>query len=203
MKKRIILILLVILLVIPQHVYASNRQVAVTLPTFTVTLNGLQFDNTYAQFPLLVYRDITYFPMTYYKANLLNLYSNWTAENGLVIAKDDPERAKPFVRDATVSNRNSRTQTARVVDAPVTVNGTVIDNLNEPFPLLIFRDVTYFPLTWRFAVDEFGWHYTFCSEAGLDIRADNFFYIGEIFVPYGDEAAMFLGPQKHILLEAI
>ena len=31
-------------------------------------------------------------------------------------------------------------------------------------------------MTWRFAVDEFGWNYTFDKTAGLNIRADNFFY---------------------------
>lgn len=33
----------------------------------------------------------------------------------------------------------------------------------------MFRDVTYFPLTWRFAVDEFGWMYSFDSKNGLNI----------------------------------
>ena len=40
--------------------------VQVTLPSFTVTLNGQVIDNSYRQYPLLVYKDITYFPMTYY-----------------------------------------------------------------------------------------------------------------------------------------
>lgn len=51
------------------------------------------------------------------------------------------------------------------------VNGEVIDNSKEKYPLLLFRDVTYFPLTWRFAVDEFGWNYTFDMEQGLQIAS--------------------------------
>jgi len=35
---------------------------------------------------------------------------------------------------------------------------------------LIFRDITYFPLTWRFAVDEFAWEYKFTNEDGLKIN---------------------------------
>ena len=51
----------------------------------------------------------------------------------------------------------------------ITVNGKSIDNSKEEYPLLVFRDVTYFPLTWRFAVDEFGWNYTFDGKTGLNI----------------------------------
>ena len=43
----------------------------------------------------------------------------------------------------------------------------------EPYPLLTFRDVTYFPLTWRFAVDMFHWEYSFDSENGLVINSAN------------------------------
>ncbi|WP_157047331.1 hypothetical protein [Alkaliphilus metalliredigens] len=41
----------------------------------------------------------------------------------------------------------------------------------ETYPLIIFRDITYFPLTWRFAVDEFRWDYSFSGESGLKIES--------------------------------
>jgi hypothetical protein len=155
---------------------ASGRAV-VTIPNFSVSLNELKFDsNDYEPYPLLVYQDITYFPMTYYKSNLLNLNASWTAEDGLVIIKSDSETPKEFSYETPVSARNNSIQTANIIDSKVTVNGKAIDNSNEPYPLLLFRDITYFPLTWRFAVEEFEWNYTFDDKAGLTIRADNFFY---------------------------
>lgn len=47
--------------------YAANRltTVTVTLPTFNVVLNDINIDNHYSKYPLIVYKDITYFPMTY------------------------------------------------------------------------------------------------------------------------------------------
>ncbi len=39
--------------------------------------------------------------------------------------------------------------------------------------MLSYRDVTYFPLTWRFAVNEFGWQYRFDGKNGLNISAAN------------------------------
>jgi hypothetical protein len=180
MFRKPIIVLLMTALIITSFafpVYGASGQVNVTIPAFPVTLNELTFDNNdYERYPLLVYRDITYFPMTYYQSNLLNLNTSWTAEGGLVITKGNPDMPKAFSGETPVTNRNSRTQTAAVVDSKVTVNGEAIDNRNEQYPLLLFRDITYFPMTWRFAVDEFGWSYTFDNTAGLSIRADNFFY---------------------------
>ena len=158
-------------------VFGASKRVTAGIPSFLVTLNELKFNNgDYEKYPLLVYQDITYFPMTYYQSNLLNLNTSWTAGGGLVITKGNPDMPKEFAYEKPASIKNSKTQAATIIDSKVTVNGKVIDNRNEPYPLLLFRDITYFPLTWRFAVEEFGWNYTFDNKVGLNIRADNHFY---------------------------
>lgn len=179
MLRKLMVIILVLLQGTTSIIYASetDRYISVTLPAFPVVLNGLEFDNNYALFPFLAYRNTIYFPMTYYNLNLLNLNLSMVEDDGIVITKDDPDRPKRFARDVLASAPNNITQTAMIIDSKVTINGNVIDNQNELFPLLFFRDVVYFPLTWEFAVSKLGWHYTFCSTAGLSIRADNFFYI--------------------------
>jgi hypothetical protein len=185
MKKRILSLALAFAFVlasasVPPIAYGAERQVTVSVANFPVSLNELRFDNNdYARYPLIVYRDITYFPMTYHQSNLLNLNTSWTAEGGLVVAKGNPETAKQFLYETPVASRNSGTQAAYVVDSKVTVNGKAIDNQSEQYPLLRFRDITYFPMTWRFAVDEFGWDYAYGNATGLTIRADNFFYIAD------------------------
>lgn len=151
----------------------ADQQVTVTVPTFPVTLNGLTIEQANNQYPSLVYKDITYVPMTYYDAQLLGLVSAWTAEGGLQIQKAD------FVADQATAQRqyvpyksSVKNQNSAVAVRPefaITVNGKKIDNSKEEYPLLVFRDVTYFPLTWRFAVDEFGWNYTFDGQQGLQI----------------------------------
>lgn len=148
---------------------AMAASVTVTLPEFSVELNGQQMDNWYSRYPLLVYKDITYFPMTYYDCKLLGLTAAWTAEEGLSIDKT-PDYFYEYMRDVT-DRKNSRTQQAQIAMDKITVNGQVIDNQTEEYPLLVFRDVTYFPLTWRFAVDEFGWDYHFDNTTSLVIAA--------------------------------
>ena len=174
------LLLLVAVMILPQSVYASNRQVTVNIPEFSVTLQHLEENHSdFLRWPFLVYNDITYFPMTYTNANLLNLNAIWT-EEGLIVERNDP-KTPVSIRSYSepgwfmeISNR--RTQTATTVSSRIMVNGEAIDNQNEPFPILIFRDVIYFPLTWRFAVDEFGWSYSFDGVYGLKIVANNHFF---------------------------
>ena len=44
---------------------------------------------------------------------------------------------------------NKNKYTASVAAYNIVVNGKKIQNSKEQYPLLQFRDVTYFPLTWR------------------------------------------------------
>ncbi len=145
----------------------AAQQVKVTLPTFKVTLNQYEMENKHNQYPLIVYKDITYFPMTYHYADFLGLNTDWR-NNTLTINKE----AHPFADYSDwyaqkATNKNS--YTATVATSNIVVNGKNIKNSQEKYPLLLFRDVTYFPLTWRFAVDEFGWQYSFDSKNGLNI----------------------------------
>ena len=154
------------LLLTAQSAFAAGT-VRVTLPSFPVTLGGLTLSADYSRYPPLVYRGITYLPMTYCDGRLLGLRTDWTAEAGLDIGKNE-EPFYEYVREVQ-SVRNAKDQTAQIAAGKIRVNGKVIDNEREPYPLLLFRDVTYFPLTWRFAVEEFGWDYTFDAKNGLVI----------------------------------
>lgn len=71
------------------------------------------------------------------------------------------------------SQANGNHYQAVIPSYNIAVNSTTdfLDNASEEYPLLNFRDVTYFPLTWRFAVDKFGWDYAFDSTNGLVINS--------------------------------
>ena len=147
-------------------VYAASVQVA--LPSFNVTLNGTQIENATRQYPLIVYNDITYFPMTYHDCRFLSLESNYTAQSGLDIQKTG---ISGNYNADTMSGRNPQRATAQTAVFSIHVNGKVVDNSREQYPLLLYKDITYFPLTWRFAVDEFGWEYSFDNVRGLTINS--------------------------------
>ena len=174
MKKKFLTVCLAAgLLAASNGVALADEQVTVTVPAFPVTLNGLTIEQTNNQYPSLVYKDITYVPMTYYDAQLLGLDSQWEAQSGLAIQKTafvaDQETAQQRYVPYKSETANTDSYTALRPSFAIMVNGKAIDNSKEEYPLLVFRDVTYFPLTWRFAVDEFGWNYTFNGKTGLNI----------------------------------
>ena len=119
---------------------------------------------------MLVYKDITYFPMTYYDCRFLGVETEWTKEKGLKINKSNLNGA---YHQQNVQQKNKKNDVAQIASGKITVNGKSINNSKEQYPLLSYRNVTYFPLTWRFAVDEFGWKYNFNGVNGLTIDAGN------------------------------
>lgn len=147
------------------NVYAA--EVSVTLPAFDVVLNGIKINNEYRQYPLIVYKDITYYPMTYFDSRFLGIETKWDSVKGLEVIKAS-ETSVTF-EPYTIAKKNLAKYTASIPEFSIKVNGAAINNSNEEYPLLKFRDVTYFPMTWKFAVDEFGWKYSFSNNDGLII----------------------------------
>ena len=170
---------------------AMAQNVTVTLPNFPVTLNGIELVPSVEEYPVIVYNNITYFPMTYHYSSLLGLSTEW-ADNTLTVNKLDSSVDELRAYGRNEGNKNK--YTAAISTANIVVNGKAIDNKKEEYPLLVFRDITYFPLTWRFAVDEFGWNYSFDKKNGLEIKSkadieiygksEHYFIDGDVAVGY-------------------
>ena len=179
MRKRVLslsfIILLMTLIIMPAEKAAAAAGVKVFLPSFKVSINGVEVENSFNKYPLIVYNDITYFPMTYYDCRFMGLESLWESNTGLEIVKTG---VNWDYHTYQASLKNSNAYSAQAAPFKITVNGEKIDNGNEKYPLLLFRNITYFPLTWRFAVDEFGWKYSFDANNGLVINS----YPGSISV---------------------
>ncbi len=167
MKKLLIFLTFIICL----GTQTSFAKETAQIPSFDVHFNGNKVDSAYREYPLLVYKDITYFPMTYFDSRHLGLVTEWDGEsNTLTISK---KNINSILTAYKSENKNTTKNDVTICNFNIIVNRKDIDNKTEPYPLLTFRDVTYFPLTWRFAVDEFGWEYSFDSESGLNINSSN------------------------------
>lgn len=147
---------------------ARSEEIEVRIPEYPVEINGVAIDSTLSEYPVLSYQGITYFPMTWNFSQALGLSVQWDDESGLSVNQDYALHGKP-VQDTGGNNDPSKTYTARKPGFPVTVNGKRIDNASEEYPLLEFREVTYFPMTWRFAVDDFKWDISWEATAGFKV----------------------------------
>ena len=171
MRGKINLLLVIILTamaILPAARAEAASSITVSLPEFKVTLNGVSIENSYNRYPLIVYNGITYFPMTYYDSRFMGLESMWDSNAGLKIIKTGANWNYQKIESKT---KNSGIYNAQIPTFKITVNGKAIDNAKEEYPLLLFRNVTYFPLTWKFAVEEFGWKYIFDKNKGLIINS--------------------------------
>ncbi|MFZ5352412.1 MAG: glycoside hydrolase family 26 protein [Bacillota bacterium] len=147
------------------------EEVTVKIPAFPISLNGYEVDQEHTSYPLLTYNDITYIPLTWDFGQLMGLSTAWSEEIGLVInAGQAPKSINPELNG---SNKPGGSYTAQKASGIITVNGKRIDNTKEEYPLLVYNNITYFPLTWRFVVDEFRWKLSFDAEKGLVIEVMN------------------------------
>ncbi|RRD93646.1 hypothetical protein EII17_11935 [Clostridiales bacterium COT073_COT-073] len=164
-------VLALILILQQMPVSANQGDIPVEVPNFPVHLNGFAVpDNT--QYPLLVYKGITYVPLTQELANLLNLTVVWNphVSSLYVIADPTPKSNLSGLSEGTVNNKTKRFY-AKDADYPVYVNEQPID---RTYPALNCQDITYFPLTWAIAVEQLGWSYSFDSVTGLTINSQNY-----------------------------
>lgn len=80
MKKRIIQSLLAIACCVTVALSAiptAEAAMRASVVTGKVTLNGQVIDNKTAKYPLLIYSNITYFPMTYHLSRFMGVSADW------------------------------------------------------------------------------------------------------------------------------
>nr|WP_240417897.1 YHYH domain-containing protein [Paenibacillus periandrae] len=126
--------------------------VKVNLPSYTILVNGQQVSNSTSKYPVFEYKDITYFPMTWNYTQALGLETKWDESVGFAIRKTSNKAAK-LNADSGVPDSKLY---AKLPDFNIFVNDVWIDNASEDYPLLVLNDVTYFPMTWEYAVEQLG-----------------------------------------------
>ncbi|WP_171654484.1 DUF5050 domain-containing protein [Paenibacillus foliorum] len=152
---------------------AESTMYPVSYPTFPVNINETKTDQIHSAYPLLLYRDITYFPMTWDYTSALGLSITWNEQTGLSIDILDKNKGCTPLRQTLLpqANSSSGSTSAILPPFPVKVNGSLIDNSKEPYPVLFYNNITYFPMTWRYTREEFAWKTTWDNLRGYEIQS--------------------------------
>lgn len=160
--KRITAILLTLALLLSSSlpVFAKkNQELQIIIPSYSVEIGNSSIYHFDSLYPFISYKDITYFPMTYDYCRALGMVTHWSQEDGLYIARADTNGILPIYEHAD----NSGELFATLPDYDIYVNGRKIDNSKLEYPVLNFRYVTYFPMTYDFS-REFLWTLDFTPE---------------------------------------
>lgn len=165
MKK---LILLWLILCLSTTVVYAADEVLIEIPDFDVRVNGQLIKTSESTYPVILYNNVTYFPMTSDYLAGIGLGLTFSNEDGLSIQTLDKIGAfeQKFLGATTLLKSQ---HTASTAPFKLMVNGNMIDNKSEVYPILLYKDITYFPMTWRFAVEEFGWTTSWDNDTGFSI----------------------------------
>ena len=157
--------------------YSEDTFVNVSIPTFDITVNDVQYDSRYSEYPFLIYNDITYMPMTYDFASFMGI--NITFEKGVnyVYHKDEmilhigySKRTKNELGQYIRKTPNDTWNRAIIPDyhTYISMDRKEYDNMSL-YPVLNFKGITYLPLTWCVMHTKLDWDYSFDHEKGLVI----------------------------------
>jgi hypothetical protein len=199
----IIALAMICICILPAHVaWANTNSVIVTIPTFKVSVNDQSIDSRKLKYPLVEYKGITYFPLTWQWCRELGLVSGYTQKDGLYLANYTAESQETL--DSGGQQAFGAKYSAAIAGYPIYINGKQIDNSKEAYPLLNFRSITYFPLTYRFVVGEFGWDQSFNKSAGYKL-----YTVGSAIEPspgthYSDvNCCTFQSYQEYAIMEKV
>lgn len=191
-KLRLLLVVATLALLLCGICHAQN--VKVKIAPFYTQIENVSVDNRYVQYPLITYKDVTYFPMTYDLCGMLNLSVGFDGAKGLYITKhyvDFEYEYVPMYFGGSATNYYNTEYDAVIPTYPVYLNGINIDNSKEEFPLINFRDITYFPMTWRFAYEELNFNIDFSLEEYSFVLTKNS-QPSMAYLYNADEKSMFL-----------
>lgn len=167
-KKRVLTCFCCILLLTCLTPAAQAKGMTASIATGPVVMNGQKIDSTTARYPLLVYNDITYVPMTYDLCRFMGLTTEWdSVTRTLSISRSREQGA--YVPDTGHACNTGSVSVTRA-NNPIVVSGVPIDNSVTSYPLFLYQDVTYFPLTFDYIVS-FGWTYTWDMANGMNITS--------------------------------
>lgn len=153
---------------------SAQQNVTVQIAPYYTEIEYMSVYNPAVEFPLIAYKDITYFPMTYNLCARLGLAVGFDESAGLYITVHDIpiDGSATELFGGTGNNSYETYYDAVIPEYPIYLNGIRIDNSKEEYPFISFRGITYFPMTWRFAVEELGFTTEWSAETGFRLYRD-------------------------------
>lgn len=159
----------------PAFAVEESKQVSVAKPNFPVSINGTVLNVETDAYPAILYQDVTYLPLTYRMKQYVGIktayYDNGYTHNLLFVGLDNRTCTSYEAYDTTTYKDNHKV--ARVLDCDIVLNTNdekdAVSNRSRTYPLLMYRDIIYIPLTWDICVRTYGWKYHFDAKTGLSI----------------------------------
>lgn len=161
------------------------------------------FYNYATEYPVLLYKNVSYIPMTSSMCNELYLSIAFTPEDGLYIARGGGREHIGTERTQVLGavdyiNPSDGKVTVAIPEYPVYINGRKYDNTE--YPALNFRGVTYLPLTWDIVKNEFDFDFEFDGKK-LTLHGNSWYSLP--YVVENNEDYMDIADHKSVYSERV
>ena len=155
----------------------TPKKVDVKTANFNIKINGVKIDNKYSKYPFIVYNNITYMPLTYDYCEFMGVKAEWNPNKPAFfvgLKEESTEESSKLLQNQKGYIKNTVYNKATVVNYAVGINSyyAFFNDDKLKYPFLNFRNITYFPLTWEYTADAFGWDYKYSNVQGFDINSD-------------------------------
>lgn len=151
-------LLFAVLVAMVAPIAQASETLEVQIANVTLKIDGQEVQNLRSKYPVLLYHEITYFPITYHYMQALGLQSSYEAEKGLSVATN-PKGAQKLIQDllpAEAADQVPGTLCSAIIPSfPITVQGKAVKAQGD-WPFLLYNEITYMPATWDYMVTTMG-----------------------------------------------
>lgn len=189
MKKVLVVLSLLIVIGSAASVKAAEPPTfSVSTIDFPVTINHVSFDEQKKlEYPMFLYNNITYFPLTYSNLTLAGLNIDVVGTE-IMLGCEKNIVSKMYERDKIALLPDGESIEARESPYELYVNGEKYKD--EKYPILFHKDIVYMPLTWDLTRNKLNWDFWFDGEK-IEIYTSGFYYTsnGDSYIKYEEDGS--------------
>ncbi|OHW61415.1 hypothetical protein EUAN_22650 [Andreesenia angusta] len=145
----------------------SPVKISAKVPNTSVKIDGVNINTANAKYPPLLFKDITYIPITFDIVYYLDINYNWTDASNLkfsrTIGLKNTKQFKQMFTDG--SSWSGMSAYATKVNKGIIVNNLWVNNT---YPIINYKNINYIPLTYDF-VTNLGLSYTWDPVNGFNL----------------------------------
>lgn len=169
----------------------QRETIPVELVEFPVSINQEEYNvinynsnnMLLCEYPIVMYKDIVYIPLTYHTGVLLGMAIKLD-DNKLFLTKIDFDKPAEYIRDQSAEERKEKTIWMERSPFLLNIQGT--DYNDEEYPALFYKNIVYLPLTWNVVNGFMQGEYVYGvnemfspKETGLGLYTDSYYYYSE------------------------
>lgn len=171
MKKYKNLFLMLLILPLTLISKTNAKSVDVHLPTFDIYVNEVKVENDYKKYPFIVYRGITYFPLTYDDAKFMGWNLKWIKKTRElhVVSTETVNYQWEEYKQVKGKTKNKKIMKAKTPAFKIKFGEKYLPKTIGKYPVLVYNHVTYIPLVYDYKYEDSCMSFVFSKEKGLEI----------------------------------